>query len=118
MEIMTELNFILCITWILIHELDAIKEREWRFFFVRIPIQEEAAYRIFTALHVPLIIWILWNIDSVSFQYGLSIFLIVHLGLHIGLRNHPKVAFDNWFSWVWIAGGAILGGLQIILLST
>ena len=117
MESLTDLLFIVNIAFLVIaHELDAIKQQEWRFFFSRIPVSDETAYRIFTALHVPLVIVILWNLHSFRFQIAFDTFLIIHAGLHWALRNHPLIDFDNWFSQLWIIGGAILGAIHLGLL--
>ena len=116
MEAWTNLLFILNITFITVHELDAIQQHEWRAFFGFTPLSDEAAYRLFTALHVPLLLFILWNLHSYPFQVGLDIFLIIHAGVHWILRNHPLVTFNNWFSRIWIFGGALLGALHLLLL--
>lgn len=98
------------------HELDAIYQREWRFFFGATPLNDETAYRLFTALHVPLLVLILWNLHSFWFQVGFDLFLLIHAGLHWMLRNHPLINFNNWFSRCWIFGGAILGMVHLLLL--
>ena len=110
------LLFILNVTFITIHELDAIYQHEWRVFFGFTTLSDEAAYRLFTALHVPLLMFILWNLQIRPFQIGLDIFLIIHAGLHWFLRNHPLVTFNNWFSRIWIFGGALLGAIHLLLL--
>lgn len=114
---MIDLLFIINLVFLLIgHELDAIRQAEWRFFFSWTPLSDEAAYRLFVALHIPLVVLILWNMHSFWFQVFFDLFLIVHAGLHFGLRNHKHVNFDNWFSWLWIYGGALLGMLHLSLL--
>jgi hypothetical protein len=118
MNTFADLIFVAMVSWLLIHELDAIQQHEWRFFFSWMPISDKAAYWLFTAAHAPLLILILWNLQSRGFQIGLDIFMIIHLGLHIGLRNHPLVTFNNTFSRVWIYGGAALAVLHLILLYT
>ena len=55
------------------------------------------------------------SIESPAFQLGIDSFAIVYGLLHFGLRNHPLVEFDSWFSRVWIFGGALLGGLHLVL---
>ena len=97
------------------HELDAIQNHEWRFFFAKIPISDQAAYQIFTALHVPLAVWIIWAWQNPSFQFWFDIFLIAHGLVHWLLRNHPKVKFNNNFSRLWIFGGAFLGLIHLWL---
>jgi len=102
---------------VMAHELDAVRRREWRFFFARTSLSDESAYRIFTALHVPVFVFILWNLESARLQAGVDIFLIVHAVIHWFLRGHPLISFDSWFSRLWIFGGAILGAVHLLLLS-
>jgi hypothetical protein len=117
MNDITRLLFIINISWIIVHELDAIQQHEWRFFFMRIPISDQFAYQIFTALHIPLLVFMLWNINAQWFQVGLDLFLIGHAGVHLLLRHHPLIQFNQFFSRIWIFGGAILGAIHLILLS-
>jgi hypothetical protein len=98
------------------HELDAIQQEEWRFFFAALPVSDQTAYRLFTALHVPLLVFILWQMPSVRFQIGFDLFTIIHAGLHWGLRHHPQIRFNNWFSRLWIFGAAVLGAIHLLLL--
>ena len=116
MNSILELLFITNLAFIFTHELDAIRRHEWRFFFSSTPLSDQAAYRLFTALHIPLFIFIIWNLQSFWFQAGFDIFLIIHAGLHWVLRNHPHVKFNNWFSQLWINGGALFGAIHLILL--
>ena len=117
METFVELLFVINLSFLVMaHELDAIHQQEWRFFFASVPLDDKAAYRLFTALHVPLFVFIVWNLQSFWFQLGFDIFLIIHAGLHWILRNHPKINFNNWFSRLWIFGGALLGAIHIALL--
>ncbi len=92
------LIFLLNIAWIMAHELDAIQQEEWRFFNLPFALDDELAYRIFTILHVPLFIAIMFALDNTAFQIGMNIFLIAHAILHWLLRNHPQVNFNNGFS--------------------
>ena len=116
MDSLIDFLFLLNISFITMHELDAIYQKEWRVFFGWTPLSDEAGYQLFTALHVPLLLLILWNVQSTSFQMGFDLFLIIHAGLHWGLRHHPKATFNNWFSRFWIFGGAILGSVHLGLL--
>ena len=119
METVVDALFVTNVAFLVIaHELDAIQHHEWRFFFALTPLSDQAAYRLFTALHVPLFVIIIWNLQSFRFQVGFDIFLIIHAGLHWMLRNHPKIKFNNWFSRLWIFGGAFLGALHLTLLQS
>jgi hypothetical protein len=97
----------------LVHELDAVRQREWRFFFAPLPVGDETAVRIFTAVHAPLFVVLLASFESPTARVVVDAFAIVHAGVHFGLRNHPLVAFDSPFARVWIYGGGLLGALHL-----
>jgi hypothetical protein len=115
MVTLQELLFLSVVSFLFVHELDAIRQHEWRFFFAPVSVRDETASQIFTALHAPLFIVILVYMELPAFQLGFDSFAIVHGLLHFGLRNHSLVEFDNWFSRVWIFGGSLLGALHLIL---
>lgn len=110
---MMSVLFMAVVTWLVLHELDAIRRHEWRFFFAPVPVSDETAFRIFTALHLPLLLVVFWFFDSPGFQRGFDVFAVAHAGAHLALRDHPKVDFDTWFSKLWIYGGALLGALHL-----
>lgn len=116
MSIVTRTLFLMVVVCFFVHELDAIRQHEWRFFFAPVPVDDETAYQLFTALHAPLFILILWFLESSPLRMGLSAFAILHGVLHIFLRNHPLVSFDSWFSRIWIVGGALFGMLHLAFL--
>lgn len=101
--------------FLLLHELDAIRQGEWRFFFSWAGLADDAAYRLFTVLHLPLLIWMLWALPAPGFQLGLDSFLLLHALAHFALRRHPLLTFNGWFSWLWIYGGAALGLIHLLL---
>lgn len=111
----SEVLFFSVVSFLFVHELDAIRQHEWRFFFAPLSVRDETAYLIFTALHAPLFVVVLVYIGSPAFQLGFDAFAIVHGLLHLGLRNHPLIEFDSLFSSVWIFGGALLAGLHLVL---
>jgi len=113
--------WLLTVSLITVHELDAIYQKEWRFFQhilgLAARVSDEAFYRVFTGLHVPLLVAILWwGGMSRGFQIGFDVFAVVHLGLHIGLRNHPLVTFNNSFSFALIGAAALSGAVHLGLL--
>jgi hypothetical protein len=112
-----DLLFVAAFAGLLIHEMDAIRCGEWRFFFQKVPLSDASAYRLFTAAHAPLVILILVWMEEPALQITLDIFLIAHAGLHWWLRNHPLLDFSNWFSAIWIYGAAILGALHLVMLA-
>ena len=112
---LSQVLFFAVVSFLFVHELDAIRQGEWRFFFAPVTISDESAYRIFAALHAPIFVVILVSVESSAFQIAIDAFAIVHGLLHFGFRNHPLIAFDSWFSRVWIFGGSLLGVLHLVL---
>ncbi|MEM9950516.1 MAG: DUF6713 family protein [Chloroflexota bacterium] len=86
------------LAWLIGHELDAIQQHEWRFFAQPFTIDDDHAYQIFTLLHVPAMVLILWAMALPAFGIGLSVFLIVHALVHFALRNHDLITFDSALS--------------------
>ena len=83
--------------------------------------EDEAAYLVFTALHVPIYVLLLWGLyddDGVNRALitGLDIFLVVHMLLHLLLRNIPGNQFRSAFSWVLILGASIFGAIDLLLM--
>lgn len=116
MSTATDLLFLLGVAFLLNHELDAIQQHEWRFFFAPTPLSDGAAYRLFTASHIPLFVFILWNLEASWFQVGFDSVLILHALVHWAGRNHPLIDFNNRFSSVWVYGGAVIGVLHLVAL--
>jgi hypothetical protein len=110
-----DMLFLVAMAFLFVHELDAIQQHEWRFFFALLPVSDTTAYRIFIAAHVPLFVLIIWNMPSSSFQTAFDLFLIFHAVLHWALRNHPKIKFNDRFSQFWIFGGALLGAIHLVM---
>jgi hypothetical protein len=107
--------FLSVVSFLLVHELDAIRQREWQFFFAPLPVSDETVVRIFTAVHAPLFVVVLGSLEFPTAQVVVDTFAIIHAGVHFGLRNHPLVAFGGLFSRFWIYGGALVGSLHLVL---
>lgn len=117
----TDLLFVAAFSFLLTHEMDAVRRHEWRLlpFLSRLN-DDERAHELFTALHVPLYIALLWVFfgrgvaSAVPLVVGLDLFCIVHVGLHVLLRNHPNYHFRSLLSWGLIAGAGVAGGLDLL----
>jgi hypothetical protein len=107
--------FALTVSFLAVHELDAVRNHEWRFFFAPFPVDDETAYRAFTALHVPLFVVVVSLYPLPAFQTGLDVFAVAHGGVHLALRDHPLVEFSGWFSALWIYGASVLGALHLLV---
>ncbi|WP_380676436.1 DUF6713 family protein [Salinigranum sp. GCM10025319] len=107
--------FALVVAFLAVHELDAIRNHEWRVFFAPLPVDDETGYRAFTALHVPLFVAVVAFYPVPTFRTGLAVFAVAHGGIHLVLRNHPRVEFAGWFSGLWIYGASAIGVLSLLV---
>ena len=114
MDVINNCLFLLVVAFIFNHELDAIKKKEWRFFFAFTPLSDDRAYQLFTGIHIPLFLLILSNLSSSGFQTGFDLFVIAHAGVHWLLRNHRLVHFNDTFSGIWIFGGALIAAVHLL----
>lgn len=87
--------FLLGTTLILMHEMDAIRCREWRIFPGLSYCSDRVGMIIFILAHVPLFYWILVEIklENKHFIYWFDIFLIIHFFLHLLFLFHKKMNF-------------------------
>lgn len=104
---------------ILTHELDAVRQREWRIFPGLARLGDEAGFQAFTALHVPLFLALLWGLFAGGLDRGLadglSLFLVVHVGLHLLALRHPENRFTSPLSWALIAGAGLCGAIDLLV---
>lgn len=103
--------------FLLVHEMDAIRCREWRIFPVTSRMGDEAGYRAFTALHLPVYALLLWGLlggTNPVLVHALDLFLVVHALLHVLSRNLPDNQFRSAFSWLWILGAAAFGAQDLL----
>jgi hypothetical protein len=103
------------------HELDAIRQFEWRLLYVLRDLNEPQAQTWFIALHVPLF-WALiaWthhaNVSLQGFaRIALSTFCMLHAVLHWRLRDDPSSSFNSALSVSLIVASAGLGLLYLLL---
>ncbi len=108
--------FLTCLAWLFAHELDAIKQHEWRILPLTSWMRDDAGYVVFVLLHIPLMVVIILALPSQTFQVGMDMFLILHGGLHILFRNHPAYTFNNALSKMLIFGVIPLAILHLLLL--
>jgi hypothetical protein len=114
---MEHLFFYAAISFILMHEMDAIRCKEWRIFPGISLLREETGFMIFMLAHLPLywlLFWILLGSENTEgIIRGLDIFFIIHLGLHLLFLMHRKNEFKDGLSWSIILGAAICGVLDL-----
>lgn len=98
------LLFLVCVAWLFTHELDAIKHHEWRILPLTSWMSDTVGYGVFVILHIPLFTFIMMYLDSIVFQLGFDIFLILHAGLHILFRQNSAYTFNSTISQILIFG--------------
>jgi len=115
------LFFVLGFAFLLTHEMDAIRAKEWRLFPVVSHLTDEAGYRVFTAAHVPLYALLFWGLVGVGAGPSTLIlvldgFFVVHLVLHVVRRHCPANHFASPFSWTLFVGAGMCGGIDLLLM--
>jgi hypothetical protein len=112
--------FIAGLSFILVHEMDAIRRQEWTIIPLLSKLSEKTGYFVFTIIHLPLYFLLLLALllkqglhsDLIM---GLDIFFIAHVFLHVLFLKHPKNQFTSVFSWLMIIGAGIAGLMDVIL---
>ena len=95
--------FYLGLSFLTLHEMDAIRCREWRIFPGLSLLSDKIGHVLFVFAHLPLFYFIYWQLtysqDIEAFMKGFNIFMIVHLLLHILFLKHKNNEFKDWISW-------------------
>ncbi len=114
------LLFLMGFCFLLAHEMDAVRLKEWRMLPVLSGMGEETGYRAFVLAHLPLYAVLLWGLLDGGASSGLIVvldaFFVVHLLLHVLLRNSPENRFGSAFSWALILGAGASGATDLLLL--
>jgi hypothetical protein len=112
------LFFYLGLSLMTIHEMDAIRCKEWRIFPGLSKLSDKSGHILFVFAHIPLFFFIFWqlttNRDMASFRKWFSLFMIVHLGLHVLFLKHKNNEFKDWISWTIILGSGLCGLLELL----
>lgn len=116
---MTEhIFFYLGLSFLVMHEMDAIRCKEWRIFPGLSMLSDKVGHIVFIFAHVPLFYFVFWKLahsqNIEAFIYGLNIFMIVHLGLHILFLKHENNEFKDWISWSIIIGAGLFGLIDLL----
>jgi hypothetical protein len=111
--------FYLGLSFITIHEMDAIRCREWRIFPGLSLLSDKLGYIVFVLVHIPLFFFIYWELthsqDIKVFIKGFNIFTIIHLGLHVLFLKHNNNEFKDWISWTILIGAGLCGLIDLII---
>lgn len=111
--------FYLGLSFLLVHEMDAVRCHEWRIFPLLSKLNDKLGATIFILLHIPIILFVFLYLeyapDIEMFAMVFDLFFIVHLLLHVLYLRHPKNEFKDWVSWAIITGAAIFGLLDLVV---
>ncbi len=115
MDLFYNLVFIFIISLLLIHEMDAIRGKEWTMIIFFRNMSEERAYQVFTLLHIPMyvLLFYFWLSHYLIFYYVVDILLIVHAFLHYGFRNHKNNRMNSLLSKFVINSAAVLSAINL-----
>ena len=119
MQIVLTGIFSLELALLFLHEMDAIRRREWKMFILLKDMEDEKAYRVFMFLHIPLYTVILALLFSGYYRIGFyitDVFLITHTLLHIGFRKHTANKLNNSMSKSIIFPAGILAAVHLLLI--
>ncbi|MHC1684510.1 MAG: DUF6713 family protein [Clostridiaceae bacterium] len=117
MSCLSVVLFYINISLLLVHEMDAIRCKEWRMFIFLKDMEEDTAYRIFTIVHIPLYILLILLIlnEADKFSIILDFLLILHSIVHFLFRKNKKNGFNNLFSQVIIYAMGVISILHGVL---
>ncbi len=110
--------FYLGLSFLVMHEMDAIRCKEWRIFPGLSLLNDAVGQVLFLFLHLPIYYLIFWHLsyspNLEEFVQGFNIFFVVHLMLHVLYLKHKNNMFKDWISWSIIIGAGICGLLDLI----
>ncbi len=115
---MASIYFYIGLSFIFMHEMDAIRCKEWRIFPLLSYLDDQKGFIVFMFAHIPLFSILLYYLnqpDNEGIVTGMNYFLIIHLGLHLLFLMHPKNEFKDWISWSIIVGAAIFGAIDLMI---
>ncbi|MEM1483719.1 DUF6713 family protein [Oscillospiraceae bacterium PP1C4] len=69
--------FAIIISLLLIHEMDAIRTKEWKMFIILKKMTDEKAYKVFTLIHLPLYFLIIWIMAKGEKSVNLPLYYII-----------------------------------------
>jgi hypothetical protein len=111
--------FNIALSFMVMHEMDAIRCKEWRIFPGLSLLDDDWGFKVFMLAHVPLFFFIFFGLsgqsDNEGLIFGLNIFFAIHVGLHLFFLRHKKNEFKDWISWTIILSAGLFGLLDLVI---
>jgi hypothetical protein len=105
------------LSFLMTHELDAVNCQEWRMLPLLNFLDDNAGYQVFTILHVPIFAGIIYGFcfgkNGNRLLSRLSVFNIIHTGLHLLALWCPRNQFSSPLSGSLIIGGGFCGAMHV-----
>lgn len=114
--------FCLNFSLILLHEMDAIRCKEWKMFIVLKDMKESYGYLVFALIHLPLYFLSIAAIFSnINYFYSkesiwIDLLLILHSIIHFIFKKNRNNEFNNLFSQCVIYVMSLIAIIRIILI--
>ncbi len=109
------------VAMLLTHELDAMRNHEWRVLPLTAHFDDSMGEDVFVWMHVPLFAVMIGCIASIerriraTAQNVVAAFLMIHCGLHLAFSGHAEYEFGEVQSSVLIYGAGVLGLLFFVV---
>ncbi len=109
------------ILFFILHEIDAIRNAEWKIAKLLTPFRGKTKKLIYLYLRLPLPSIVVFYLYSVFALGSLEVFLIVntlavlHLAVHVILHHMDTYLFKSTFSFILVVGFAITGLINLFL---
>lgn len=114
------LFFFIGLSFLTIHEMDAIRCREWRIFPGLSLLSDRVGHIVFVFAHVPIFFILFWQLkfgnNLAGFVKSFDVFMVVHLGLHVLFLRHKNNEFKDWISWTIIIAAGLCGLMDLMVL--
>lgn len=113
----SHLFFYIGLSLMVMHEMDAMRCKEWRIFPGLSLLSDSLGQKVFLWAHLPLFTLLFRQlsnpIHAEALIFGFNHFMIIHLGLHLLFLKHPNNMFKDLLSWSIIAGAGLCGLLDL-----
>lgn len=94
--------FLIGISFLIVHEMDAIRCKEWRIYPGLSLLGDKLGQIIFVFAHIPLFFIVFYQLiydsNNNAFVKGFDVFMIVYVGLHLLFLRHKNNEFKDWIS--------------------